>query len=76
MPPGASEAFYTASDSEQDFAHGIFSLAVHGSKVIVDDVRYSDEPFFQNGVVGDSNRRSGRRHYITPKTKKAALNLI
>jgi hypothetical protein len=62
IAPGASEAFYTASDSEQGFANCIFSLAVPGSKVIVDDVRYSDEPFFQNGVVaqGNSNRRSRR----------------
>ena len=51
IAPGASLAFYTAFDSEQDFANGILALAAAGCKVIVDDVAYYDEPFFQNGVV-------------------------
>ena len=54
IAPGASEAFYTAFDSEQDFANGILALAAAGSKVIVDDVSYYDEPFFQNGVVAQA----------------------
>jgi FG-GAP-like repeat/Subtilase family len=54
IAPGASEAFYTAFDSEQDCANGILALAAAGSKVIVDDVGYFDEPFFQNGVVAQA----------------------
>jgi hypothetical protein len=54
IAPGASLAFYTAFDSEQDFANGILSLAAAGAKVIVDDVSYFDEPFFQNGVVAQA----------------------
>ena len=54
IAPGASLAFYTAFDSEQDFANGILALAAAGSKVIVDDVSYFDEPFFQNGVVAQA----------------------
>ena len=54
IAPGASEAFYTAFDSEQDFANGILALAAAGAKVIVDDVSYFDEPFFQNGVVAQA----------------------
>jgi VCBS repeat-containing protein len=51
IAPGASLAFYTASESEQDFANGILALAAAGCKVICDDESYFDEPFFQNGVV-------------------------
>ncbi len=54
VAPGASLAFYTAFDSEQDFASGILALAAAGCKVIVDDVSYFDEPFFQNGVVAQA----------------------
>jgi hypothetical protein len=54
IAPGASLAFYTAFDSEQDFANGILALAAAGSKVIVDDVGYFDEPFFQNGIVAQA----------------------
>ena len=54
IAPGASLAFYTAFDSEQDFANGILALAAAGCKVIVDDVSYFDEPFFQNGVVAQA----------------------
>ena len=54
IAPGANLAFYTAFDSEQDFANGILALAAAGCKVIVDDVSYFDEPFFQNGVVAQA----------------------
>jgi hypothetical protein len=54
IAPGASLAFYTAFDSEQDFANGIPALAAAGCKVIVDDVSCYDEPFFQNGVVAQA----------------------
>jgi hypothetical protein len=54
IAPGASLAFYTAFNSEQDFANGILALAAAGCKVIVDDVGYSDEPFFQNGVIAQA----------------------
>ena len=54
IAPGASLAFYTAYESEQDFANGILALAAAGCKVICDDVSYFDEPFFQNGVVAQA----------------------
>ena len=64
IAPGADLAFYTAFDSEQDFANGILALAAAGCKVICDDVSYFDEPFFQNGVdrAGDPDRRGRGRH--------------
>jgi len=51
IAPGASIAFYTATDSEADFAAGIAALQAAGCNIIVDDVAYLDEPFFQDGGV-------------------------
>jgi Subtilase family len=54
VAPGAGLAFYTAENSEADFASGIGKLADAGAKVIVDDVGYFDEPFFQDGEVAQA----------------------
>jgi Subtilase family len=60
VAPGASLAFHTAENSEADLAAGIIALAAPvssgggGAKVIVDDVGYFDEPFFQDGVVAQA----------------------
>ena len=51
VAPSASLAFYTAFRGEADFANGIKALAAAGCKVIVDDVTYLSEPFFQAGGV-------------------------
>jgi hypothetical protein len=51
VAPGAQIYFYTAFDGEADFANGITALANAGCNVIVDDVTYLDEPFFQDGSV-------------------------
>jgi hypothetical protein len=54
VAPGASLAFYTAANSEADFASGIGALAAAGAKVIADDIGYPDEPFFQDGLVAQA----------------------
>jgi len=60
VAPGAGLAFYTAVNSEADFASGIAKLAAPvasggaGAKIIVDDVGYFDEPFFQDGLVAQA----------------------
>jgi hypothetical protein len=54
VAPGAGLAFYTAENSEADFADGIGRLASAGAKVIADDVGYYDEPFFQDGIVAQA----------------------
>ena len=54
VAPGASLAFYTADNSEADFASGIAALAAAGAKVIADDVGYFDEPYFQDGIVAQA----------------------
>jgi hypothetical protein len=60
VAPGAGLAFYTAENSEADFANGIRKLAASvasggaGAKVIADDVGYYDEPFFQDGILAQA----------------------
>jgi subtilisin family serine protease len=51
IAPDAQIYFYTAFDGQTDFANGIAALAAAGCQVIVDDVIYLDEPFFQDGGV-------------------------
>lgn len=54
VAPSASLWFYTAENSEADFANGITTMAQGHANVIVDDVGYFDEPFFQDGVVAQA----------------------
>ena len=60
VAPGAAISFYTADVSEADFATGITTLAKpvasggQGAQVVVDDVAYYDEPFFQDGIVAQA----------------------
>jgi subtilisin family serine protease len=52
LAPAAAISFATAFTGELDFAENIRALAAHGASVIVDDVSYLEEPFFQEGPVG------------------------
>ena len=54
VAPGASIAFNTAYYGQAGFAQGIIDLAKAGCKIIVDDIGYSDEPFFQDGIVSQA----------------------
>ena len=54
LAPGASQQFFTAFNGQASFANGIRALADAGSDVIVDDVFYFAEPFFQNGVIAQA----------------------
>lgn len=51
VAPGSPQAFYTAFESQEDFAAGIRALAAAGSKVIVDDIIYFAEPMFEDGII-------------------------
>jgi subtilisin family serine protease len=57
LAPHARLAFATAFESEESFANNIEALAAPeseggaGADVIVDDVGYQEEPFFQDGPV-------------------------
>lgn len=52
LAPGAALDFATAYPNEQAFANNIEALANAGANVIVDDIAYFEEPFFQEGPVG------------------------
>lgn len=54
VAPGAALAHHSAILSELSFAEGIRKLAAAGSRVIVDDVWYLSEPFFQDGIVAQA----------------------
>lgn len=61
VAPGAAQAFHTAFGGIAGFAQGILDLAASGSDVIVDDVSYLNEPFFQDGVIAQAvNQVSGQ----------------
>lgn len=51
LAPGADLQFSTVGASQNTFADGIRNLREAGSDVIVDDVGFFDEPFFQEGVI-------------------------
>ncbi|MEM7411772.1 MAG: S8 family serine peptidase [Myxococcota bacterium] len=81
VAPGARLGFHTAFRGQADFANGIEALASEFvADVIVDDVVYADEPFFQDGVIAravdtvndwgvryvSAAGNSGRRSYEGP----------
>jgi hypothetical protein len=55
LAPGAHLAFATAFNGDLDFANQINTLrTVNHADVIVDDVSYLNEPFFQNGPIANA----------------------
>ncbi|PEN13785.1 hypothetical protein CRI94_06870 [Longibacter salinarum] len=51
VAPGADLAFHTATGGRAAFADAIRSLAASGSRVVVDDILYLNEPAYQDGIV-------------------------
>jgi hypothetical protein len=54
IAPGANLQFATATPTDMNMATNIAALAKAGSQLIVDDVKYADEPFFQNGFISQA----------------------
>ncbi len=54
IAPEAEILFYSAFNGYFDFADGIRALADAGADVIVDDIAYFAEPYFQNGAIAQA----------------------
>ena len=54
VAPGANLAFHTGNFGAANFAQGIIDLADAGANVIVDDLIYHHEPFFQDGIIAQA----------------------
>ncbi len=54
IAPDADLAFHTAFLGQASFAQGILNLAEAGADIIVDDIIYLAEPFFQDGLVAQA----------------------
>ncbi|HAA28478.1 MAG TPA: peptidase S8 [Cyanobacteria bacterium UBA8553] len=67
VAPGANLLFHTAISSEpatslleadrasaQFFADGIRALAAAGANIIVDDIGFASDPFFQDGIIAQA----------------------
>lgn len=65
IAPGASLAFATADPTPSIFAHNIIELVRAGCNVIVDDVHYFDEPFFQEGVISQAITDAAEKHNVS-----------
>ena len=66
LAPGADLAFATAFNGELAFAENIEAATGRGGrrKVIVDDVGYFEEPFFQDGPVRSRSTKSPTRRHL------------
>jgi len=53
IAPGARLGFHTAFGGTGNFATGIRELSSAGCTIIVDDVRLSNEPFYQDGPISN-----------------------
>ena len=77
MAPGANLAFATAVLGDLDFASRINALrTTNHASVLVDDIQYLDEPFFQDGPIANAAERGerGRRSRISrrPATRTSS----
>ena len=61
VAPRSTIAFHTAFLGQADFAQGIEDLQSAGCKVIVDDIIYFAEPFFQDGIIAQAANNVVRR---------------
>ncbi|HVT66039.1 MAG TPA: IPT/TIG domain-containing protein [Mycobacteriales bacterium] len=78
LAPGANIAFATAFSGESAFASNIQSLASSaGAGVIVDDVTYFDEPFYQEGIISnavDTVRAAGVDYFSSAANNNIIFN--
>ena len=54
IAPGSDLMFHSANNSPSDFASGITELSNCGADVIIDDVGWNGQPFFQDGDIAQA----------------------
>jgi hypothetical protein len=54
IAPGATLVFRTGVRGIADFVMGIMELVNQGCNIIVDDIKYMNEPFFQDGIIAQT----------------------
>ncbi|MDT7855316.1 S8 family serine peptidase [Rubrivirga sp. S365] len=54
VAPGVDFAFHTAFEGFVGFSGGIVQLFQNGCNVIVDDIGYAGDPYFQDGVIAQA----------------------
>ena len=76
LAPNATLSFATAEGGQTTFADHIRALKTAGANVIVDDIIYFDEPYFQDGIVtvGISDVVRTGALYFTAATNAALFN--
>jgi len=74
IAPGADLMFHTAFGGQANFANGIISLMAAGADIIVDDIFYFAEPYFQDGIVtqaADLAMRAGVAYFTSAGNSSA-----
>ncbi|MEO1653470.1 MAG: S8 family serine peptidase, partial [Bacteroidota bacterium] len=61
IAPAAQLSFRTGFMGQASFAQGILDLANAGCDIIVDDIIYFSEPFFQDGIVAQAIDQASAR---------------
>lgn len=54
VAPGAEFLFHTATTSAEGYADAINTLAEEGADIILSDVGFPEEPFFQDGIIAQA----------------------
>jgi subtilisin family serine protease len=60
LAPGARLLFASGIESTLGFVDAVACLSAAGANVLLDDIGFFDEPFFEDGVVASEVRRAAR----------------
>ena len=64
LAPGSTQMFHSGTEGPAAFANGIRALANAGADIIVDDVLYLTEPFFQDGPITQAINEVTAQHGV------------
>lgn len=76
IAPGAELAFATGGGGPEGMAENIVRLAQGGATVIVDDIVYSDEPLFQQGIISSAIEYVKKNYGVAYYSSAGNYNVI